>query len=132
MRRLLTIVAGAMVIAGVAGTQTIAASGTQATKPAQEKTASAKTQKATGVVTAVSGTSLTVKTASGEVTYAVDEKTTVIGRGAGTKSREKKAAGEKTPITDFVANGDRVEVTYHDMGTTKHAATVRVTRKATT
>jgi hypothetical protein len=31
-----------------------------------------------------------------------------------------------TPITDFVKVGDNVTVKYHDMGTTKHAATVTV------
>ena len=132
MKRLVATVAGVFLITSGAWAQ--AGSAAQDKKPAQKKSSTASSQKtlrASGVVTAVSGTSLTVKTASGENTFAIDSETKVIGRGASTKSREKKAAGEKTVITDFVSDGDRVQVTYHDMGTTKHAATVRVTTKGT-
>jgi hypothetical protein len=90
------------------------------------------TLRANGVVTAVAGTSLTVKGTGGEWTFVIDEKTRVTGTGASTKSREKKAAGEKTTIMDFVAMGDTVAVTYHDMSGTKHASAVRVTKKGST
>lgn len=130
MKRLLVIVAGAMFLAAAAGAHPLAQE-TQDAKAKQEKSAAAKTLRAAGEVTAVTGTSLTVKTAAGEATYAIDEKTKVISRGGSTKSKQAKEAGKKTTIVDFVATGDRVEVTYHEMGTTKHAASVRVTRKAT-
>jgi hypothetical protein len=90
------------------------------------------TLRANGVVSAVNGTSLTVKGSGGEWTFVIDEKTRVTGTGAGTKSREKKEAGEKTTILDFVATGDTVAVTYHDMSGTKHASAVRVTKKGST
>jgi uncharacterized protein YxeA len=129
MKRLVATVAGVFFITSGAWAQ--AGSAAQEKKPAEKSSAasSQKTEKTTGVVTSVSGTSVTIKAASGEMTFAIDSETKVIGKGASTKSREKQAAGEKTVITDFVSNGDKVQVTYHDMGTTKHAATVRVTTK---
>ena len=88
-----------------------------------------KTMMARGTVTAVSGTSLTVKDAKGESTFTIDEHTKIVGTGASTKSREKSAVGQKTVITDFVSDGDSVSVSYHETGGTKHASQVRVTRK---
>jgi hypothetical protein len=58
-------------------------------------------------------------------TFTIDGDTKVIGTGAGTKTQ-----GAKVAITDLVANGDTVAVSYHEMGTTLHAADVRVTAKA--
>lgn len=96
------------------------------------KEASPKTSTASGTVTAVSGTSLTVKGDSAEWTFAVDGKTTVVGQGVGTKGREAKEAGKGTTIVDLVGKNDMVTVTFHDMGATKHAAEVRITRKGLT
>ena len=94
---------------------------------AQDKKAPAtKTLKANGSVSAVSADSLTVKAKAGEMTFAVDAKTNVQATGASHKTAAAKADNKPTPITDFVKVGDDVAVTYHDMGATKHAATVRV------
>jgi hypothetical protein len=83
-----------------------------------------------GNVTAVTPNSLTVK-GSSEWTFAVDAKTEVTGPGVGTKIREMKAAGGKgATIADLVGKGDGVTVVYHELGDTKHAATVRITRRA--
>lgn len=92
------------------------------------KAAAAKTLTAVGTVSAVANDSLTVKAKAGEMTFAVDNDTRVIGRGMGTKSAELK--GEKKPsvITEYVKVGDTVTVRYHDTGTTKHAASVRVSK----
>jgi len=38
-----------------------------------------------------------------------------------------KAEGKSGRLTDFVKVGDAVSVSYHDMGATKHAASIRVT-----
>jgi len=80
----------------------------------------------TGRVTSVSGSSLTVNSEGKDWTFAVDDKTHVIGRGAGTLSRKRKAAGTKTLITDFVQKDDEVTVSYHDVGGTLHAGDVHV------
>lgn len=88
-----------------------------------------KSMTASGTVSAVTGASLTIKAKEGDVTFALDEKTTVIGVGAGTASRAKKEAGEKPVVTDFIGEGDSVTVTYHDMAGTKHASQIRVTKK---
>ena len=56
----------------------------------------------------------------------VDGSTRFVGKGLSTKS----AAGKIT-ATDAVSMGDRVTVSYHDMGGTMHAANVRITSKST-
>jgi len=89
--------------------------------------AKAKTMSAAGTVKAVTGTSLTVTAAGGkDMTFTVDNTTKFVGKGLGTKAK----AGPLT-ATDAVAMGDKVRVTYHDMGGTLHAANVSVTAKAT-
>jgi hypothetical protein len=89
-----------------------------------------KAQNVNGTVTAVATNSITVKTASGEQTFTVDDKTDVVATGASTATAKKKAAGEKTVITDFVGVGDTVVVTYHESGAAKNASEVRVRAKA--
>lgn len=84
---------------------------------------------AAGVVTAVSGSSLTIKGDAGELTFTIDPATKVVAPGAGTETREKKAAGEKPTISDFVAAGDTVSVQYRESSGNKTASEVRVTRK---
>lgn len=88
-----------------------------------------KSMNATGVVSAITPASLTIKGAADEWTFVVDNKTRVIGRGAGTTTRQKEAAGDKTSVADLVASGDTVIVKYHEMDGAKHAAEVRVTKK---
>jgi uncharacterized protein DUF5666 len=91
---------------------------------------SAKTMTASGTVTSVSASSLALKGTGGENTFTIDEKTRVVGTGAGTKGRAMKEAGAKPQVTDFVQTGDTVSVRYREDGGTKHATEVRVTKKA--
>jgi hypothetical protein len=93
--------------------------GVMADKPA------AKT--ASGTVKSVSASSLVISEGGKDMTFTVDKDTKVIGKGLGTKGA---SSGGKLAITDAVSSGDSVSVTYHDMGGTMHAATVRVTPKA--
>jgi hypothetical protein len=80
---------------------------------------------AAGTVKSVSGNSLVITAKGGkEMTFMLDNNTKFVGKGLGTKSK----AGNMT-ATDAVAAGDRVSVTYHEMGTMMHAASVRVTAK---
>jgi hypothetical protein len=89
----------------------------------------AKAQTAAGVVSAVSGSSLTIKGKSGDVAFTVDTKTTVSGTGIGTAARKMTEAGAKPTITDLVHEGDSVSITYHDVDGAKHASVVRIVRK---
>ncbi|HSL23078.1 MAG TPA: DUF5666 domain-containing protein [Vicinamibacterales bacterium] len=90
------------------------------------------TRRVEGVVTAVSGTSLSVKPASGDaVTFVVDDKVRVVGRGLGTMAKEKQAEGAKVTLTDAIAVGDTIEVSYKAMGEMKHATAVSVIKKGT-
>lgn len=102
--------------------------------PGTSTEAAAKAPKhLTGVVSEISGKSLTVKPATGEATtFTVDENARVTGQGLGTMSKEKQAAGAKMTLTDAVAVGDTVDVTYTATGDAKHATAVRVLKKKTT
>ena len=82
---------------------------------------------ASGTVKSVSAGSLVISEGGKDMTFTVDKDTKVVGKGLGTKGA---ASGGKLAITDAVSSGDMVSVTYHDMGGTMHAATVRVTPKA--
>jgi hypothetical protein len=89
-------------------------------------------KKAEGVVSEVSGASLAIKAKDGEtMTFVIDSKTKVVGHGLGTMAREKKAEGTGVKLTEAVANGDTVEVSYKAMGDMKHATSVTVVKKGT-
>lgn len=114
MRRLITLSLGVLFLAALAvssSTTLVAASKTLA-----------------GKVTAVSNDSITVSGKAGEVKLAVDAKTTVIGKGMGTKAKEMKGQNKPTQITEFVKTGDEVSAKYDDA--TKHAEQVQVTKAA--
>ena len=59
--------------------------------------------------------------------FTIQPSTKVIAKGAGTAAA---AQGGKITITDAVAAGDRVSVSYHDAGSALQASEVRVTVKA--
>jgi Domain of unknown function (DUF5666) len=87
---------------------------------------SAQDKTATGTISSVSGSSLVVKVAGQDMTFAVDTKTMVETRGAGTADRKAEAAGAAGPkITDLLKAGQNVEVTFMAMGSTNHATKVR-------
>jgi hypothetical protein len=122
MKRVLPLFVGVLLLAAPGFAQSAKASakseGKSATAP--------KAMTAIGKVTAVSADSLTVKGKDAEWTFAVDKSTTVIAKGASHKMAAMKADKQPTLITEFVSVGDDVSVKYHDMGATKHAATVTV------
>lgn len=93
-----------------------------------DQRAAAKSETASGTVTALSNTSMTISGSSGggvtfTQTYAIDTDTTVVGTGAGTAS-----AKGKVTIADLVKKGDHVTVTFVPSGTTIRATEVRVRR----
>jgi hypothetical protein len=99
-----------------------------ATPPA----AGAATKRIQGVVTEVSGTGIAIKPASGEaMKFMVDDKARVTGTGLGTMAKEKQETAQKLRLTDAVAMGDTVEVTYTGAGDMMHATAVRVIKKGT-
>jgi hypothetical protein len=100
--------------------------------PGPATAAAAASKTSSGTVKSVSPTSMSISGTAGggatfDQTFTIDAKTKVIGKGAGTAAAAK---GGKVAITDLVAAGDRVSVSFHDMGGTLHAAEVRVTTKA--
>ena len=88
-------------------------------------------KKVEGIVSEVTGSSLSIKKDAEAMTFMIDSKTKVIGHGLGTLAREKKAEGGGVKLTEAVAVGDTVEITYRAMGDMKHATMVMVTKKGT-
>lgn len=88
-----------------------------------------KSQTTSGVVSAISGDSVTVKGSSGEWTFSVDEKTTVSGEAVGTAGRKLSSEGKKTTLSDLLKEGDNVTVTYHDADGKKHASVIRIIKR---
>ena len=85
-----------------------------------------ETKSARGSVTAMTADTITVKAGANEMKFTVDAKTTVVATGGGTATRKAEAAGTAGPkLADLVKVGDAVEVSYHEMGKTLHAASVR-------
>ena len=115
MKRLSVLVLGALLLAAPVFAQEKAA------KPAADKVLSA-----TGVVSAVSAESLTIKAKGTEWKFAVDKNTHVSAVGASRKTAALKDEKKPAQITEYVKVGDSVTVKYHDMGSTKHAADVVV------
>jgi hypothetical protein len=97
---------------------------------AQPKAPAGKTMSAAGKVSAVTADSVTVKGKDAEWTFTVDKDTVVVAKGASHKMAAMKDDKKPTVITEFVSVGDDVSVKYHDMGATKHAATVSVRNPA--
>jgi hypothetical protein len=104
----------------------VASAGSGGGHTSDEKAAAAA-KHASGTVKTVAGDSLVVTHDGKDMTFGVDSKTKVIGTGLGTKGAPK---GGKLSITEAVSAGDKVTVTYHDMGSSMHASTVRVTAAA--
>ena len=93
----------------------------------QAAKAGAKTITANGVVKSVSGSSLTIESGKKTMTFSVDSKTFISARGASTKTREKKAAGQGgLTVADAVHAGDQVVVRYHETGGTMMATEIQV------
>jgi uncharacterized protein DUF5666 len=82
---------------------------------------------ASGKVTSITTSALTIASNGQNLTFAVDAATIVAAARAG---RATKAAGGRIPITDLVGNGDMVSVTYRNAGTTLSASQVRITVKS--
>jgi hypothetical protein len=89
---------------------------------AQTKAAASKPMTTMGIVKSVSANQLVVSGGGKDWTFGLDNSTKFTGKGLTTKSK-----GAPMLATEAVHEGDRVTVSYHDMGGTMHAANVRIT-----
>jgi uncharacterized protein DUF5666 len=85
----------------------------------------------TGTVKSVTASALTITGSAGggasfTQSFAIDPATKVVAKGAGTAAAAK---GGKIALTDAVAAGDRVSVSYHEASSALQASEVRVTMK---
>jgi type 1 fimbria pilin len=113
MRRLLAVLTGVFLLALSLGT------------------VSAQTDKvvtSSGTVSAISSSSISIKSKSAESTFTIDSKTEFIGKGLGTKDAKMKEEKKAPQATDFIKVGDEVSVSFHE--TSKLATRVRVTKSA--
>jgi len=79
-----------------------------------------------GVVTTISGSTVTVKVGAQDMAFAVDKATVVIGEGGSTADRQAKAAGkEGAALTDVLKAGESVEVHYAVKGAANYASIIR-------
>src|SRR5947209_2986930 len=93
--------------------------------PVAAGAASGERQWVRGKVTGVSADSLTVAADGKDMKFMVDKDTRVIAAGAGTKMRAARRKGEEgVKVANVLKVGDGVEVHYHDVGGTLHAAEV--------
>jgi hypothetical protein len=82
-----------------------------------QEPAGARVQTAIGSVKSVNGASFTLDAAKETMNFNVDENTYISAKGAGTKTRAKKAAGHGgLTIADVVHEGDGVVVKYVEAG----------------
>lgn len=107
----------------------IASTGADGGSVAEAKPAA---ESSSGTVQSVAAASMTITGSSGSgatftQTFTIGADTRVIGVGVGTAT---KAGGGRVAITSLVGTGDKVNVSYRKMGSTLHAAEVRVTMKA--
>ena len=81
---------------------------------------------ARGRVTALDGTSMSVKVGDREMQFSVDKNTIVQARGGSTKTRQAQALGQPGPhLTDVLRVGQGVEINYKNVGGNKYASVVR-------
>ncbi len=84
-------------------------------------------QVATGQVTAVSGNTLTVSDADGQVqSYEVTASTRVVAEGAAHKAARLSSVGKKTTLDEFVREHQRVTVSYSEKDGTRFVEKLRV------
>jgi hypothetical protein len=94
---------------------------------AAQEPAAAKPQTAIGSVKSVSGASFVLDAANKEMNFTVDENTYILAKGAGTKTRAKKAAGQGgLTIADVVHEGDGVVVKFVSAGRSFLATEIEV------
>jgi hypothetical protein len=84
---------------------------------------------ARGAVTAVTGTSVTVK-GEKEWTFTIDPKTSMVGQGLGTITRQFKEQNKNPTPPDLLKVNDKVIVYYQEAAGALKATEIRVTEKA--
>ena len=89
--------------------------------------ANSKVQSITGVVKAVSASSLTVETGGNAIMFALGSWTRVVG--SRTQPRDLVLRRPGPGLTDFVKTGDQVTVRYRPSGDVLKAVEVRITPK---
>ena len=83
-----------------------------------------------GKITAVGGSSVTLKAADKDWTFAVDPKTSIVGQGLGTITAKFKQEGKLPTVSDLLNVDDEVVAYFKEAADAKRATEIRVLRKA--
>ena len=84
---------------------------------------------ARGTVSAISGSSVSVKSAGQDWTFAVDTRTVVVGQGLGTINKQFKDQGKAPTVGDLLGVNDQVVVYFEEAAGLKRASEIRVLAK---
>jgi hypothetical protein len=90
---------------------------------AQEKMAA---KEASGTVKSIAVDSITITDHGKDMTFVVDNDTSVVAKGATHKMMNAKEAGKSTKITDFVMDKQSVGVKYEEKDGKMYAKEIRV------
>jgi hypothetical protein len=85
---------------------------------------------ARGTISAITTSSVTIKSGDKELVFSVDPKTLVVGQGMGTINQKFKEQGKSPAITDLLKVNDSVYVYFKDEAGAKRASQIRVLAKA--
>ena len=91
--------------------------------------AGSKVQLMTGVVKAVSASSLTLERDGNEIRFGIDRSTRVFAKGRGSAFNDLVYRPGGRRLTDFVKTGDQVTVSYRQSGIAMIAVEVRIAQK---
>ena len=103
---------------------------TEGTAPAGTESSEATGGSVRGALSAISPASVTVKSGDQELVFTVDSKTSVVGQGLGTITRQFKEQGKAPTIPDLLQVNDQVVVYFKEAAGAKRASEIRVIAKA--
>jgi hypothetical protein len=85
-----------------------------------------ETKEASGTVKSVAADTLTITDHGKDMTFIVDNDTSVVAKGATHKMMAAKDAGKSTKITDFVMDKQSISVKYAEKDGKMYAKEIRV------
>jgi hypothetical protein len=85
-----------------------------------------ETKEASGTVKSLAPDTLTITDHGKDMTFVIDNETSVVAKGASHKMMDAKEAGKSTKITDFVMEKQSVNVKYAEKAGKMYAKEIRV------
>jgi len=83
-----------------------------------------------GAISAITGSSISVKAGDKVEVFAIDPKTLIVGEGMGTLTKKLQSEGKSPTAMDLLKVHDQVVVSFKEEAGTKKASEIRVIQKA--